>query len=98
MCLITWLENNMLACPYKKYFGFDCFGCGMQRSIIALLKGNVVESFYFYPALIPIILMFLLLIAHIIYKFKNGAKWLKYNFILVTAIVVINLICKLVWL
>jgi Protein of unknown function (DUF2752) len=96
MSLITWLENNMLSCPYKKYLGVDCFGCGMQRSVLELLKGNFVESFYFYPALIPMILMFLLLIAHLIFKFKNGGTWLKYNFIFVVIIVVINFIYKLV--
>lgn len=97
MSLISWSENNMLACPYKKYFGIDCFGCGMQRSLGALLKGNLIESFYFYPALLPMIFMFLFLIAHLIFKFKNGGTWLKYNFIFVVAIVVLNFIAKLVY-
>ncbi len=96
MGLISWLENNMLACPYKKYFGMDCFGCGMQRSFVALLKGDFVESFHQYPALIPMILMFLFLIIHLIFKFKNGGTWLKYMFIFVVSIVVINFIFKLI--
>ncbi len=96
MELLFWLENNMLSCPYKKYFGFDCFGCGMQRSILALLKGNLIESFYHYPALIPIIIMILFLITHLIFKFKNGAIWLKYNFMFVVSLVVINFIIKLI--
>ncbi len=97
MGLITWLENNMLACPYKKYLGINCFGCGMQRSLIALLKGNFLESLKLYPALIPMLLLFIFLIAHLVFKLKNGAKWLKYNFIFVVAIVVINFIAKLVY-
>jgi hypothetical protein len=95
MRVIAWLENNMLTCPYNKYFGVDCFGCGMQRSVLELLKGNFVESFHFYPALIPMLIMFLLLILHLIFKFKNGATWLKYNFIFVVSIVVVNFIYKL---
>lgn len=95
MNIINWLENNLLACPYKKYFGFDCFGCGMQRSIIALFKGDIVSSFCLYPALIPMVLMFSFLIVHLIFKFKNGAKWLKYSFIIVITIVVGNFIYKL---
>jgi len=95
MGLITWLENNMLACPYKKYIGLDCLGCGIQRAFLELLKGNLVESFYFYPALIPMILMFLFLFTHLIFKFKNGGTWLKYQFIFVVVIVVINFIAKL---
>lgn len=96
MSLITWLENNLLSCPYKKYLDIDCFGCGMQRSFIELLKGNLVESFYLYPALIPMILMLLFLIVHLIFKFENGGTWLKYIFIFVVAIVVINFIFKLI--
>ncbi len=97
MTLITWLENNLLACPYKKYLGVDCFGCGMQRSFIELLKGNLVESFYLYPALLPMIIMFLFLITHLIFKFKNGGTWLKYQFIFVVALVVINFIAKFIY-
>lgn len=97
MGLITWLENNMLPCPYKSNFGFDCLGCGMQRSIVALFKGNLVESFYFYPALLPMISMFLFLIVHLIFKFKNGGTWLKYQFIFVVAVVVLNFIAKLIY-
>jgi len=96
MHLITWLENNMLPCPYKKHLGLDCLGCGMQRAAIALLKGNVIESFYLYPALIPMLLMLILLSAHLIFKFKNGGTWLKYNFIFVVALVVLNFVFKLI--
>ena len=85
----------MLPCPYKKYFGLDCFGCGMQRSLVELLKGNILESLYLYPALIPMILLFLFLIVHLIFKFKNGGTWLKYQFIFVVVIVVVNFIAKL---
>ena len=97
MGLVNWLENNMLSCPYKEYFGMDCLGCGMQRSFIALLKGDFVSSFYHYPALIPMILMFMFLIVHLIFKFKSGGTWLKYMFIFVVAIVVINFILKQVY-
>jgi hypothetical protein len=95
--MIKWLEDNMLFCPYKKYFGIDCFGCGMQRSFIELLKGNIVESFYLYPALIPMLILFLFLVAHLVFKFKTGSAWLKYQFIFVVAIVVIKFIAKLIY-
>jgi len=96
MSLISWLEDNMLSCPYNKYFDIDCMGCGLQRSILSLLKGNFSDSFLFYPALLPMLLMFLLLIAHLVFKFKYGATWLKYNFIFVVCIVVLNFIVKLI--
>lgn len=93
--IIAWLESHFLACPYKKYFDIDCMGCGMQRSFIALLKGNFMESFYLYPALLPIVLMILFLPIHLVFKFKNGATILKYLFIFNISIVVISYLIKI---
>ena len=28
-------------CPFKRYFGMECFGCGMTRALSAFLHGNV---------------------------------------------------------
>ncbi|MBK8496487.1 MAG: DUF2752 domain-containing protein [Chitinophagaceae bacterium] len=39
-------------------------GCGMQRSFILLMKGDL-GSFMMFPALIPIILLFAFLSAHV---------------------------------
>ena len=86
----------MLACPYQTYFNMDCMGCGIQRSFIALLKGDLLESIIYYPALIPMLLMFSFLIAHLVFKFKHGAAWLKYQFLFVITIVVVNFVVKLV--
>lgn len=93
--IVDWLEEHLMACPYKKYFNIDCMGCGMQRSFIELLKGNLVESFMLYPALLPLIAMILFLPLHLVFKFKNGASVLKYFFIFNISIVVISYIIKI---
>jgi len=93
--IVDWLEEHLMACPYKKYFNIDCMGCGMQRSFIELLKGNLVESFMLYPALLPIIAMILFLPLHLVFKFKHGASVLKYFFIFNISIVVISYIIKI---
>ena len=54
---IVWLQNHLLTCPFKRLTGYDCPGCGLQRSVIALLQGNVVKSLQLYPATILIILI-----------------------------------------
>ena len=28
-------------CPFKRYFGIECFGCGMTRALSAFLHGNI---------------------------------------------------------
>lgn len=93
--LVNWLEEHLMDCPYKKYFNIDCMGCGMQRSFIELLKGNVLDSFMLYPALLPLIAMIVFLLLHLIFKFKNGATILKYAFIFNIGIVVISYIIKI---
>ena len=94
MGFVDWLESNMMQCFYEKYFGMTCPGCGFQRSLIALLRGDFYESFVQYPALIPILLMVGFLITHLIFKFKQGGVWLKYMFIFNVAIIVVNFIIK----
>jgi len=92
--IIDWLERNQQPCFYKKNLGIDCPGCGMQRAIVELLRGNLWESITLYPALLPTIFLFIFLILHLIFKFKKGALILKISFIFTVSIVVINFIFK----
>jgi len=94
---IDWLEHQQGACFYKKYFGIECPGCGMQRAFIELLKGNIVESIILYPALLPMIFMISYLIAHIIFKFRKGYLVLKISFIFTVSIIVVHFIFKLIY-
>lgn len=92
--LIAWLEHNLFSCFFVKYLGIECPGCGFQRSLIALLKGDVSESFQLYPALLPVLGMFLFLVMHLVFKFRNGANILKYTFIFNAIIIFGNYILK----
>ena len=56
--IISWLQQKELPCLFKKYLHVDCPGCGFQRSIIALLKGNISESFLLFPTTFALILFF----------------------------------------
>lgn len=88
----------MLACPSKKFLHIDCPGCGMQRSILAILKGEIGESFYLYPATIPLCLTVILLLLHLKYNFKHGALLLKTLFIFSAVIIISSYTYKLVTL
>lgn len=70
--LLDW-ENYMLPCFTKKIFGIDCPGCGLQRAMVLLVKGEFTEAFLMYPAIYPIILLFgfLALNKFIAFKFAN---------------------------
>ncbi|CAN5811730.1 hypothetical protein BH11BAC7_BH11BAC7_30240 [soil metagenome] len=94
MSAIDWLEHHLLACPYKSLTGIDCPGCGMQRAFIALLRGDLSESFSIYPALLPILFTLLLLMLHLKFRFKNGAVILMYSFIGSTVVALISFFIK----
>lgn len=48
----------MLPCFTKKLFGFDCPGCGLQRSLFHLAKGEFGAAFEMYPAIYPMLFLF----------------------------------------
>ena len=70
--IISWLEQYQLPCLFKKYFHIDCPGCGFQRSISALLKGNVAESFLLFPTTFALLIFFVGLFVNNKYQFANN--------------------------
>ena len=75
--------------------GFDCPGCGMQRSFIELLKGNLADSLHLYPALLPTVFTLFFTGLHLFFNFKNGAAIIKYSFIFTIAIVLVSYLIKI---
>ncbi len=43
------LAGGVWECPFHKYFGFDCIGCGSTRALDALLALQPVEAFRYNP-------------------------------------------------
>lgn len=93
--LANWLESVAQPCFYSRFLGIECPGCGMQRAFIELLRGNFQESLALFPALIPTIMLVTLLVAHLIFRFRNGAILLKILFIFNVVIIVLHYIYKL---
>jgi len=90
------LQEYMLPCVTKQALGFDCPGCGLQRSLIFLLQGDFVQAFYMYPAIFALIPLAFVLIANRFINFKYA------NFLIIAlsissvAMIVINYILKLI--
>jgi hypothetical protein len=93
--ITSWLEAHQVPCPFKLLTHFDCPGCGIQRSFVLFLKGDVGASFFMYPALIPILLLFIMLVLQVILKTKNGAVILKYMYFFCTGVILVSYIYKL---
>jgi hypothetical protein len=74
--MIEWLANHQLPCIFKLVLGIECPTCGFQTAFIFLLKGNLHKSLLTFPALIPCILLFAVLIFYAFFK-KPGWIWIK---------------------
>lgn len=96
--IIPWLEAHMLVCPSKKFLHLDCPGCGLQRSCLALLKGDLPSSFALYPATIPIFIMLIFTALHLKYKFLYGATILKYFQLAIAFVIMVFYIYKIIHL
>jgi Protein of unknown function (DUF2752) len=92
--ITNWLEEHQLPCMFKSITHFDCPGCGMQRSCIALLKGDIAQSFKLYPALLPMILFFLFLLLNNTLYIRNYVKIMKMGIASIFIIILVSYIYK----
>jgi len=96
LIFINWLQNHLLRCPFKYITGIDCPGCGFQRSVIALIQGNLNDSLQLYPATIPLLLFFAFGIADKFLKIDTTNHLIKKCFfVMVGSIVVISYLIKM---
>ena len=89
-------EDYMIPCLNKKLFGFECLGCGLQRSVSLLFNGEFIAAFKMYPAIYTLIPLFLLIGVNIFYKFKNANKIINILAIASVSIILISYIIKLI--
>ena len=92
--LVDWMERNMLTCPSKKWLHVECPGCGLQRSVIALFRGDIQTSLSLYPATIPLLVLLGFIVLHLKYYFRYGAVGIKYLYLGVATIVLVFYIYK----
>jgi hypothetical protein len=74
----------------------DCPGCGMQRSILALLEGDLGRSLSLYPATIPIFALLIYTALHLKMDFKQGAAIIKWGYIACAIIIMTFYIYKII--
>lgn len=93
---INWLQNHLIPCPFKYLTGIDCPGCGFQRSVIALVQGDLSKSLALYPPSIPLLLFFAYGIADSYFKLDTKKFAVKKTlFMIVGSIVLISYCIKM---
>lgn len=92
----NWLKAHLLPCPFKYITGIDCPGCGFQRSLLALVKGDLHQSFSLYPPTIPLLIMAAWWLTDSLFKLdtrKSAVK--KTMFVVVALIITVSYVIKL---
>lgn len=89
------LEHYMLPCLTKTLFGFECPGCGAQRSLVFLLQGEFISAFKMYPAIYTLVPLFLVIGTNYFFKFKQASKIISVLTIMSISIIVVSYIYKL---
>jgi hypothetical protein len=96
LTFVSWLQNHLLLCPFKYFTGIDCPGCGFQRSVIALIQGDLHRSLTLYPAAIPLLLFFVYGFADHYFKLDTPKNTLKKTlFVAIGALILISYSVKL---
>ncbi|MDG1527882.1 MAG: DUF2752 domain-containing protein [Polaribacter sp.] len=87
--MFVQLEDYMLPCLSKRLFGFECLGCGMQRSLLFISKGEFIEAFKMYPAIYTILLFFTLVMYNFIFKKKKVNSKIIYSLAILNIIIIL---------
>lgn len=83
------MEKYMLPCMFKRIIGFDCIGCGIQRSFNFILHGEFVKAFTVFPAIYTTIIFFLAVVFYLIDPKHRNSKMVIF-FAISNAIIMIT--------
>lgn len=64
-------------CPFKEFLGIDCPGCGLTRSLKALLHFNIISSIKYNILGLPIFFISIISLVWLVKDFINN----KYTFL-----------------
>jgi len=92
--MLLFQEQYMLPCLNKKLFGFECMGCGMQRSLSLLFSGHFIAAFKMYPAIFVLVPLAIVIVTSFFYKFKYVNKIINGLAIASVLIIIVSFITK----
>ena len=89
------VEKYMIPCINKKLFGVECLGCGTQRALVLIFKGDFVGAFYMFPAIYTSVLFFGILGLNFIDKSRNYHKSIIFLAVVNAIIMIVSYIYKM---
>ncbi|MFC6268847.1 DUF2752 domain-containing protein [Frigoriflavimonas asaccharolytica] len=84
------LEEYMLPCLSKSLFGIECFGCGMQRSVVMVFQGRFLDAWKLFPAVYPFFFFAAFLAIDYFDKSKSYGKMIIISAVIMSFTMVIS--------
>ncbi len=96
--IFTLYTFNIRMCLIYNLFKIPCTGCGITRSIISLLHGDILLSLKYNILGIPLVILFIICVIWELYDIKNNKKTLKKfinknSKIIIFICVIVSIIC-----
>ncbi|HEY0177932.1 MAG TPA: DUF2752 domain-containing protein [Pedobacter sp.] len=88
-------DHYLLPCPFKYLTGHDCPGCGFQRSVLALLRGDFKESLHLYPATVPLLVTVALSLAANRWWKPQSKMLINVSFMITATVILVSYLFKL---
>ncbi|WP_340202737.1 DUF2752 domain-containing protein [Ascidiimonas sp. W6] len=90
------IEDYMLPCLNKKFFGFECMGCGIQRAFSLLIQGEFIAAFKMYPGIYPLLSLLGFVLYTSFFKVKYSNKIIIVLATMTVLFIIGNYILKLI--
>ncbi len=90
---VTVAASLPALCPFRICTGQACPGCGLSRSVVSLVKGDLAESWRYHPLLIP----FMVQIVVVSLMRRAGVSMVWYNTLLAVNLAVVLGVWVLRW-
>ena len=74
----------------------ECPGCGIQRSVLLLLQGEFLAAFKMYPAIYPILGLFIFLLLDRFFRIKYANAISISLMVLSVLLILINFLYKII--
>ena len=94
MDFASWIETHYVTCTFKEISGFDCLGCGLQRSFVCLLRGDLYGSIRYYPPLLFLISYVVVIILYLTNSIQIFSDRIRHMTYALLVIVVLSYILK----
>jgi len=90
------IEKYMLPCLTKKIIGIDCPGCGLQRAVLLLLKGEFGAAFTKYPPIYALLSLVIFFTVSRFIRINHANKIMLTLLLITTTIMIANYILKFI--